>query len=92
MYRKSYLNVIEILQLDKSLHELLKLFNVIKLGRKQAFEIVKNTFLLLSVLNKPKKRRHASGEDGEEGEEAGEDEATASDTENDQNVDNRSGH
>ena len=52
----------------------------------------KHLFLLLSVLNKPKKRRHASGEDGEEGEEAGEDEAAASDTENDQNVDNRSGH
>ena len=54
--------------------------------------MVKTTFLLLSVLNKPKKRRHASGEDGEEGEAAGEDEATASDTENDQNVDNRSAH
>ena len=52
----------------------------------------KHFFLLLSVLNKPKKRRHASGEDGEEGEAAGEDEATASDTENDQNVDNRSAH
>ena len=52
----------------------------------------KTPFLLLSVLNKPKKRRHASGEDGEEGEEAGEDEAAASDTENDQNVDNRSAH
>merc|ERR1712111_128051 len=43
------------------------------------------------VEKKRKKRRHASGEDGEEGEEAGEDEAAASDTENDQNVDNSGG-
>ena len=93
--RKSYFNVIEILQLDKILHELLKLFNIIQLGRKlrlRRSKSWKTLFLLLSVLNKPKKRRHASGEDGEEGEEAGEDEAAASDTENDQNVDNRYGH
>merc|ERR1712062_38966 len=52
-----------------------------------AIELVQFAYFK-KVLNKPKKRRHASGEDGEEGEEAGEDEAAASDTENDQNVDN----
>jgi len=55
-----------------------------------AIELVQFAYFK-KVLNKPKKRRHASGEDGEEGEEAGEDEAAASDTENDQNVDNSSG-
>merc|ERR1719150_1062910 len=55
-----------------------------------AIELVQFAYFK-KVLNKPKKRRHASGEDGEEGEEAGEDEAAASDTENDQNVDNSGG-
>merc|ERR1711974_529943 len=55
-----------------------------------AIELVQFAYFK-KVLNKPKKRRHASGEDDEEVEEAGEDEAAASDTENDQNVDNSSG-